>query len=347
LRRLIAVADKNPVTAQFVFCCLVTTLFSGVLVWAQEGKSERLVVSYAGMSGLRGPLWIAKEMRLFEKYGLDAKLVQITAGTTSINSLIAGDVDMVMTTSSAAIAAAVRGAPVAIIATGGAPPYRLVAHSSVITTAQLKGKIIGSSQLGSGSDFALRKLLPKIGLTPGKDVTILPTGLSEPNKRILLIFQGRIDATLGTLESILGFELSGQKLSVLADLREMGVYVSGTDIATTREFLRNYSHRAKAFLKAFSEAIWIGMNNKEILYRVYRKYLKIEDAKVLESMHKSYFLSGTIPLKPYPQLEAIQSDIEYLSVSNPALKEQKPVDLTDTTLLREIESEGFFAKLHR
>ena len=188
------------------------------------------MVSYAGMSGLRGPLWIAKEMRLFEKYGLDARLVQITAGATSINSLIAGDVDMVMTTSSAAIAAAVRGAPVAIIATGGAPPYRLVAHSSVITTAQLKGKIIGSSQLGSGSDFALRKLLPKIGLTPGKDVTILPTGLSEPNKRILLIFQGRIDATLGTLESILGFELNGQKLSVLADLREMGVYVSGTDI---------------------------------------------------------------------------------------------------------------------
>jgi len=211
----------------------------------------------------------------------------------------------------------------------------------------LNGKVVGSNQLGSGADFALRKLLPKLGLTPGKDVTILPTGLSEPNKRMLLIFQGRIDATLGTLDSILQFELNGQKLSVLADLREMGVYVSGSDIATTREFLKNYPHRAKAFLKAFSEAIWTGMYNKEILYRVYHKYLKVENAKLLESMHKSHFLSGTIPLKPYPQVEAIQSDIEYLSASNPALKEQKPADLTDTTLLREIESEGFFAKLQR
>ncbi len=347
MRRLIAVADENSVRALFIFCWLVTPLFSSVPVWAQEGNSERLVVSYAGMSGLRGPLWIAKEMRLFEKYGLDARLVQITAGTTSINSLIAGDVDMVITTSSAAIAAALRGAPVAIIATGGAPPYKLVAHPSVTSALQLKGKVVGSSQLGSGADFALRKLLPKLGLTAGKDVTILPTGLSEPNKRMLLIFQGRIDATLGTLDSILQFELNGQKLSVLADLREMGVYVSGSDIATTREFLKNYPHRAKAFLKAFSEAIWIGMNNKEILYRVYRKYLKIENAKLLESMHKSHFLSGTIPLKPYPQVEAIQSDIEYLSVSNPALKEQKPADLTDTTLLREIEGEGFFAALQR
>lgn len=331
----------------FFLAWLVTAFCDAALAFAQEGKLERAVVSYAGMSGLRGPLWIAKETGLFEKYGLDVRLVQITAGTTSINALIAGDVDMVITTSSAAIAAALRGAPVTIIATGGAPPYKLVAHPSVTTALQLKGKIVGSSQLGSGADFALRKLLPKLGLTPGKDVTILPTGLSEPNKRMLLIFQGRIDATLGTLESILQFELGGQKLSILADLREMGVYVSGSDIATTREYLKNYPHRAKAFLKAFSEAIWTGMNNKEILYRVYRKYMKVENAKILESMHKSYFVSGTIPVKPYPQLEAIQSDIEYLSLSNPAFKEQKPADVTDASLLREIESEGFFARLQR
>jgi NitT/TauT family transport system substrate-binding protein len=325
----------------FTTCCDVS------LAFAQEGKLERVVVSYAGMSGLRGPLWIAKDMGLFEKYGLDVRLVQITAGTTSINALIAGDVDMAITTSSAAIAAALRGAPVAIIATGGAPPYKLVAHPSVTSALQLKGKVVGSSQLGSGADFALRKLLPKLGLTPGKDVTILPTGLSEPKPRIVLILQGRIDATLGTVDSILQFELNGQKLSVLADLMEMGVYVSGSDIATTREFLKNYPHRAKAFLKAFSEAIWTGMYNKEILYRVYRKYMKIDNAKVLESMHKSHFLSGVIPLKPYPRLEVIQSDIEYLSLSNPGFKEQKPADVTDPTLLREIESEGFFARLQR
>jgi NitT/TauT family transport system substrate-binding protein len=333
--------------ALFLLACLVSAFGRNSLALAQEAKLERAVVSYSGISGLRGPLWIAKEIGLFEKYGLDVRLVQITAGTTSINALIAGDVDMVITTSSAAIAAALRGALVTIIATGGAPPYKLVAHPSLTAAMQLKGKVVGSSQLGSGADFALRKLLPKLGLTPSKDVTILPTGLSEPNKRMLLIFQGRIDATLGTLESILQFELGGQKLSVLADLREMEVYVSGSDIAATREFLKNYPHRAKAFLKAFSEAIWTGMNNKEILYRVYRKYLKVDDARLLESMHKSYFLSGTIPLKPYPQLEAIRSDMEFLSLSNPAFKDYKPADVTDPAPLREIEGEGFFARIQR
>ena len=337
---------RKTIALIFLFCVIAPGPLAPH-VWAQESKLERLVVSYAGITGGRGPLWIAKELRLFEKHGLDARLVHITAGTTSINALIAGDVDMAITTSSAAIAAAARGAPVTIIATNGSPAYKLVAHPSLTSAAQLKGKVVGSSQLGSGADFALRKLLPKLGLTPGQDVTILPTGLSESHKRILLIFQGRIDATLGTFENVLQLELSGQKVSVLADLKEMGVYVSGTDMSVTNQFLRSYPHRAKAFLKAFSEAVWTGIYNKEIVDHVFRKYLKIENAKLLDAMHRSYFVAGNIPHKPYPQPEVIQSDLEYLSIANPALKGKKPADLTDTTLLREIESEGFFARLQR
>lgn len=175
----------------FIFCIsLALAVPCAQPALGQGGKLEPLVVSYAGITGGRGPLWVAKELGYFEKYGLDAKLVHIAAGATSINALIAGDVDMVLTTSSAAIAAAVRGAPVVIIGTNGSPPYKLVALPSIGSVQQLKGKTIGSSFVGAGSDFALRKLLPKIGLIPGKDVSILPTGLSESTKRMLLMFQG-------------------------------------------------------------------------------------------------------------------------------------------------------------
>ena len=314
---------------------------------AQEGKLEPLVVSYAGVTGGRGPLWIAKDLGYFEKYGLDVKLVHIAAGSTSISALMAGEVNVVLTTSSAAIAAAVRGAPVVIIATNGSPGYKLVALPSITSVQQLKGKVIGSSLLGAGSDFALRKLLPKIGLNPATDVSIVPTGLSESNKRMLLMFQGKIDATLATADNVMQLELKGQKVSVLADLRENGVYVSGTDISTTRQFLKSSPLRLKAFLKAFSDGIWTGRNNKEISDRVFRKYLRIDEQKLLDSMHKTYFLSGQIPLKPYPQPEAIQSDLEYLSISNPAAKGKTPADVTDVTLLNELEAEGFFSRLHR
>jgi ABC-type nitrate/sulfonate/bicarbonate transport system substrate-binding protein len=314
---------------------------------AQSEKLERMVISYAGINSGRGPLWIAKDLNLFEKQGLDARLVQITAGTTSINALIAGDVDMAMTTSSAVVAAVLRDAPLSIIATGGSPAYKLLALPSIGSADQLKGKVVGSSQLGSGADFALRKLLPKLGLTPGKDVTILPTGLSESYKRALLMFQGRIDATLGTIENVLHLELAGQKVNVLADLKEMGVYVSGTDMSTNRQFLKNHPNKIRAFLRAYIEGVWIGLQNRDVSDRIYRKYLKIDNPKLLEAMHRTTYVAGNVPLRPYPVLESVQSDIDYLTAANPGLKTKKPTDVVDTTLLREIDNEGFFAQLRK
>jgi ABC-type nitrate/sulfonate/bicarbonate transport system substrate-binding protein len=164
---------------------------------------------------------------------------------------------------------------------------------------------------------------------------------------MLLMFQGKIDATLATSDNVMQSELNGQKVSVLADLKEHGVYVSGTDISTTRQFLKSHPAKVKGFLQAFSDGIWTGRNNREIVDRVYRKYLRIDNPKVLESMHKSYFLSGQIPLKPYPQVEALQSDLDYLSMSSPDAKGKKPTDVTDTSLLKELENEGFFTRLHR
>jgi sulfonate transport system substrate-binding protein len=331
----------------FFLACLLALCCDAARTLAQQDKLERMVISYAGINSGRAPLWIAKELNLFEKHGLDARLVQITAGTTSINALIAGDVDMAMTTSSAVVAAVLRDAPLSIVATSGSPAYKLLAHPTITSAAQLKGKVVGSSQLGSGADFAIRKLLPKMGLTPGKDVTILPTGLSESYKRALLIFQGRIDATLGTIENVLHLELAGQKVNVLADLKEMGVFVSGTDMSTSRQYLKNHPNKIRAFLRAYIEGVWIGTQSREITDRIYRKYLKIDNPKLLEAMHRTTFIAGNVPLKPYPQLESVQSDIEYLTAANPGLKAKKATEIVDTTLLKEIENDGFYTQLKK
>ena len=61
--------------------------------------------------------------------------MQITAGTTAINALIAGDVDMAMTTSSAVVAAVLRDAPLSIVATSGSPAYKLLAHPAIADAA--------------------------------------------------------------------------------------------------------------------------------------------------------------------------------------------------------------------
>ena len=77
-----------------------------------ECQLTPIKISYATTSGLRLPLWIAEEARLFEKYGLDAKLINIPSGNTAISALVSGS-------GSASIIAAGRGLPVVIVGSFG------------------------------------------------------------------------------------------------------------------------------------------------------------------------------------------------------------------------------------
>jgi NitT/TauT family transport system substrate-binding protein len=325
----------------------VLVLLAGVAATAaaQEKRLESFTISYASVSGTRAPLWIADDLRLFEKYGLDGNLVYIASGVTSVNALLGGSVDIIAASGSSAIGAAASGAPIVIIASLGHIAYKLIAHPSITTVQGLKGKVIGSSRIGAGTDFALQRLLPKLGLTPGKDVTLLPTGISESDRRMIMLVQGKIDATLGTEDNLLQLAARGMKFSVLADLYDAGVYTTGSDIATSRQLLKQKPGQLKAFLMAISEATQVGRANKEQALRVYRKYLKVEDPKMLDSMHKNYLL-GSIPPRPFPKEEAIQNDIEDLSARYPHLKGRKAGEFLDLSILQSLESEGFFKKLY-
>jgi hypothetical protein len=73
--------------------------------------------------------------------------------------------------------------------------------------------------------------------------------------------------------------------------------------------------------------------------------LKIDDPKMLDSMHKNYLL-GSIPERPYPKEEAIQNDIEDLSGRYPYLKGRKASEFIDISLLKSMEDEGFFRKFY-
>jgi NitT/TauT family transport system substrate-binding protein len=297
------------------------------------------------VSGTRAPLWIAKDLGLFEKYGLDVNLIYIASGVVSVNALLGGSVDIIAASGSSAIGAAARGAPVVIIASLGHIAYKLIALPSITNIQGLKGKIVGSSRIGAGTDYALRRLLPKLGLTPGKDVQLIPTGISESDRRLIMMYQGKIDATLATQDNLLQLETRGQKFSVLADLLEAGVYTTGSDIATSRQLLSRRPRELKAFLMALTEGTWIGRTNKEQAFRIYRKYLKVEDPRLLDSMHKNYLL-GTIPARPFPNEEAIQNDIDDLSHTYPHLKGKKVGEFLDLSLVKSLEEEGFFKRLH-
>ena len=327
------------------------TLLIALCPWnfaaAQEKKLEPLIVSYSSVTGNRAPLWIAKDLGLFEKYGLDVKLVNIAAGSVSLTALLAGNVHLTTDSSSGVVSAGARGAPIVVVSTNGALPYQLIAHPSIKSVEDLKGKIVGSSRIGAGTDFLLRRILAKLGLVPGKDVSLIPTGVSESEKRIQLMFQGKIDATIGEADKVFQFaELGGQKISVLGEPKDFGVPAPGSELNTTRQVIKELRPRLKAFFMAYSDAIATGRKNRELTYQIFRKYMRIDNPKLLDFTYRVQFLEA-IPAKPYPREDAIQASIEDLKGTIPKLEGMKVSDFMDASLIREIDNEGFFARLEK
>jgi NitT/TauT family transport system substrate-binding protein len=326
---------------------LPLTLLSWGLGNAQEKKLEPLIISYSSFTGNRAPFWIAKELGLYEKYGLDVKLVSIAAGSVSLTALLAGNVHLTTDSSAGIVSAGARGAPVVTVSTNGALPYQLVALPAIKTPGELRGKIVGSSRIGAGTDFLLRRIVAKLGLVPGKDVSLIPTGVSESEKRIQLMFQGKIDATIGESDKVFQFaELGGQKLSVLGEPKNFGVPSPGSEINTTRQILRDLRPRLKAFFMAYCKAIATGRKNRELVYQIFRKYMRVDNPKLLDFTYRVQFLEA-IPAKPYPREDAIQASIEDLRDTIPKLEGTKAPDFIDASLIREIDNDGFFAKLEK
>jgi hypothetical protein len=159
------------------------------------------------------------------------------------------------------------------------------------------------------------------------------------------MLQGKIDATIGEADKIFQFaELGGQKISVLGEPKDFGVPAPGSELNTTRQNLKELRPRLKAFFMAYSEAIAAGRRNREIAYQTFRKYMRIDNPKLLDFTYRVQFLEA-IPTKPYPREDAIQASIEDLRESTPKLAGMKAADFFDSSLIRELDSEGFFAKL--
>ena len=153
---------------------LALTMFSSAPVHAQLTKIN---VGYSAISGDSLPAWVAKDAGIFERNGLDVQMVFFTGGTTAVMALVSADTPMAKMAGPAVLNSVMAGSDGAIIV-GGVTSlnYYLLSRPEIKTPEQLKGGSVAISRFGSSSDFIARYALSKVGLTPGKDVTIVQIG---------------------------------------------------------------------------------------------------------------------------------------------------------------------------
>ena len=321
---------------------LSTLLFFAESLWAQEKRLERFYLSNSTLAESRAPLYIAQDLKLFEKFGLDAHIVNIRGSAINNASLMAGEIQMAVANGTIAITAAARGAPIVIVATAGPTRYTLVSRT-LTSPQQLKGKVIGIGGYGIGDYFVIRRLLPKLGFSPEKDVTLLPTGTTSSFERINMMLSGKADAVLASKSNIDRVEMRGVKLNLLAGTEELGLDASGGDFFVTREFLRSKPQQIKAVFRALGEAVRIGRENREVFNRAIRRYMREDNAKLIDKFYDAHFYFAAKPRNMQPLEAALDLDIRDMQSNIAELKGRRAAEFIDSTLLREVEKEGYFA----
>jgi NitT/TauT family transport system substrate-binding protein len=306
------------------FLAVALTVFPLETSRAQERKLEPVIMSYSAHVPARVHLWMARDLGIFAKHGLDLKLVYIAGGPTAVQALISGDVQVAQAGGQAVISAAARGAPLQIFGLSNYTLYVLVGGPTAPTIEALRGKTVATSRVGAAADFALRLVLKKIGLEPNKDVTVRPTGISVSRDRITLLTQGHYDATISSIDEVIDAQKRGHKLQILADSIDLGI-VSTEDFTAAKDFLTNRRTAAAAVLRATSEAVALAKRDKDLTFKFFNKYLGQREPWQMETLYQHSVLRS-LPERSGPSPVAVEQYMEMLLPTTPTLKGKQAAD---------------------
>jgi len=201
-------------------------------------------VAYSALSAGIGTLWLTHEQAIFRKHGLDSNLVYIRGGTTAVQALLAGEIQFGHLSPAPMMTAWAQGADfVWIGTTTHRMVFTLLTDNSITRGAELKGKNIGITRIGSASDLAVRVALEHFGLSP-KDVTLVSMG-GIPDILAAMRAGAVNGGILSPPTSTAGREMGYRPLLHIPDLGKESTF---SGIAAKRSFVQNQPDVAKAFM---------------------------------------------------------------------------------------------------
>jgi len=322
-------------------------LFMGQLSLVPRAPAQitRINVGYSAISADQLPAWVAKDSGIFAKNGLDVQLIFFTGGTTAILALVSGDVPITQV-SGPGLVSSVLGGSDAVFVAGGiiSLNYVLMGKPGVKTIDQLKGGTLAISRFGSATDSIARFALKKVGLSVGKDVTLIQVG-SGP-ERLSALQTGRVTAAVINPPSSFLAEKRG--MAVLADVAQMGLVFQHTGAATTRRYIREHNDIVKRYIRSQVEAVHKMWTDKEATIRALGKYMGSGlDRETLEKSYENVMHETLYPKLQYPSQEGLKTVIEDLAERDPRAKTMKPEQFVDMSFIRELDQSGFIDGLYK
>ena len=233
--------------------------------------ADRVRFAYPAKSLNYLPVTLGRDKGIFQSEGIDLQMVLVTS-TIQVSALATGDIDF-SGAQSQVMAGAARGLPVKVIGfLTVKPSFWLMAKPEIKSMAELKGKIIGITAIGSSTDTLVRFLIAKNGLSPDRDVALLGTGTTS---NILTAMKaGTIDAgVLSPPFNGMAKQMGFRTLAYFGDYVEQSL----SGLGTADKMIRERSELIKRVLSATIKSL---------------RYIQQRPAEVTQFIAKEYNVDG-------------------------------------------------------
>ena len=199
--------------------------------------------------------------------------------------------------------------------------------------------------MGQPQILLARYALDKIGLTPGKDVTIVQVGgISD---RLGAVLSGKVQATV--LNPPASFIGQKKGLNILADVAKLGLAFQNTGVATSRRFIREQPDIVRRYVRSQVETVHRIYTDKETSLQSLDEVLPWqcrtgypgEDLGVTDSK------SNMLPKKQYPTIEGLKFILAPLAEKDAKARAAKPEDFADLSFIKELDQSGYGDNLYK
>jgi NitT/TauT family transport system substrate-binding protein len=241
---------------------------------APSDAQAKIVVGVSSVNVAFLPLYVTIEKGFFKDEGLEVVPVMFNSGTTNLQSLIGGDVQIIASSVAEPVLGRATGVDVKVFwGICNLMPFELYSQPKLTSMKEAKGKRFAISRFGALSDFLTRASLLHFGIDP-KEVTILQIG-STP-ARFAALSSGGVDA------SIIWFPVTEQAKAMgyrkLFDLKDMYPEWPYEIFAARESWLAKEQDQALRFIRAYQKGTRLTRENRDEAVKVLRKYVKMDPA---------------------------------------------------------------------
>ena len=322
------------------------TFFVGLLIAppAQAQKLQQVRIALSTPTPHMAPLYVGKDKKFYEKYGLDVQLILVNSGSLVAQMFASGELQMTANAPASLVNLAATGEKISFfLGLSNTSPFTVVTQPNLRRAEDLKGKRIGTARFGGSSHISALIALEHLKLDLKRDkITLIQTGV-DPDRMVALETKA-IDA--GMLQRVATKVMVGKGYYPLLNMLQAKIPYQNTGLTVKKDYAAANPKVIDGFTRATIEAYGyiFKKENKQAVKEVLARNLRLANLDAAEDFYLE--AQEELDRKPYPSLEGFKVVIKYVAEQNPKAAAVKVEEIVDSSWLKKLDTEGFFDKVY-